>query len=237
MTWHAAIHGFKAHIRLERGLSANTFEAYQRDLGHLQAYIERFAPGTTPDGVSFDLLREFVHNLADMGLEATTQARMVSGVRAFYKFLVLDGALQSDPSHLLELPRLGRHLPDVLTAHEVEVVLNGIDLSAPEGHRNRAMLEVLYGCGLRVSELINLPISGLHLNQGYVRVVGKGNKERLVPIGKMATRQVEIYLSGQRAHDLPKRGHDDVLFLNRRGAALSRQMVFYVVKLVVILVV
>ena len=230
MRWDAAIDGFRAYLRLERSLSGNTVEAYLRDIGHLRAFLEDLPNKDDPTAVDYHQLVAFVHHVADLGLEATTQARMVSGIKAFYRYLLFDDVMVTDPTTLLETPRIGRRLPDVLSIAEVERMLSHIDLSTPEGPRNRAMLETLYGCGVRVSELVALRISDVHFNDGFVRVIGKGDKERLVPLGSMAARHMQIYMDGVRRHQRIQRSEQDVMFLNKRGARLTRQMVFLIVR-------
>jgi integrase/recombinase XerD len=230
MRWETAIDGFRSYLRLERSLSGNTVEAYLRDIGHLRTYFTAEAGIDDPTKLVYKDLVAFVHHVADLGLEATTQARMVSGIKAFYRYLEFDDAISTDPTTLLEAPRIGRKLPDVLSADEVGRILDLVDLSTPEGTRNRAMLETLYGCGLRVSELVALRMSDVHFNDGFVRVVGKGDKERLVPLGSMAARHMQLYMDGVRRHQNVQRTHQDVMFLNNRGAMLTRQMVFFIVR-------
>lgn len=230
MRWETAIDGFRAYLRLERSLSGNTVEAYLRDIGHLRCYLTDRAGIDDPVQVAYNDLVGFVHHVADLGLEATTQARMVSGIKAFYRYLEFDDSIATDPTTLLETPHIGRKLPDVLSAEEVSHMLDLVDLSTPEGTRNRAMLETLYGCGLRVSELVNLRMSDVHFNDGFVRVIGKGDKERLIPLGSMAARHMQLYLGGVRRHQDVQRPHQDVMFLNNRGARLTRQMVFFIVR-------
>jgi integrase/recombinase XerD len=230
MRWETAIDGFRSYLRLERSLSGNTVEAYLRDIGHLRTYFTAEAGIDDPTKLVYKDLVAFVHHVADLGLEATTQARMVSGIKAFYRYLEFDDAISTDPTTLLEAPRIGRKLPDVLSADEVGRMLDLVDLSTPEGTRNRAMLETLYGCGLRVSELVALRMSDVHFNDGFVRVVGKGDKERLVPLGSMAARHMQLYMDGVRRHQNVQRTHQDVMFLNNRGAMLTRQMVFFIVR-------
>jgi len=223
------IRGFEAHLGLERGLSANTLEAYTRDASKLLAFIE--GEGTGIDGITLDTLRAFAAGLNDLGITATTQARIISGVKAFCRWLVDEGLIDADPSALLEAPSTTRHLPDTLTVDEIDAMEAAVDLSKPEGQRNRAIIETLYSCGLRVSELCGLEMSRLYLDEGYVMVIGKGNKERLVPIAPPAVAEIRAYIAEGRAM-VPsvRRGDEGILFLNRRGGRLSRVMVFYIIR-------
>lgn len=230
MRWEQATKGFRTYIRLERSLSSNTVEAYLRDLGHLQHYAETLPHRPDPDKMLTADLRGFVRHLADMGLSASSQGRMVSGIRTFYRYLLLEDLIADDPASLLETPRLRRKLPDTLNPDEVAAMIDGIDLSSAEGERNRAMLETMYGSGLRVSELTGLLISNIFFNDGFMRILGKGDKERLVPLGSMASKRIEGYLKDVRMHRPIKKGFEDHVFLNNRGAALSRVMVFNIVR-------
>ncbi len=227
MLWPEAIRAFKNYLKLERGLAPNSVESYLRDLGALASFLDgKVAPKTVEE----DHLYAFIETISEMGLSSSTQARMLSGIKAFFEFLRLEKIRDTDPTALLVGPKLIRKLPEVLQVKEVEALLEGIDLSTPEGTRNRAMLEVLYSSGLRVSEVVNLQISRCFFEEGYLQVTGKGSKTRLVPIGKQAIHYAEIYRTLVRPSLDIKRGYEDHLFLNRRGAALSRVMVFYVVK-------
>ncbi len=230
MRWDQAIKGFKTYIRLERSLAANTVEAYLRDLAHLQRYAEQL-PGTpAPTAMTTVMLRGFVRHLADLGLSPTSQGRMVSGIRTFYRYLLLEDIITDDPASLLETPKLRRKLPDTLNPDEVAAMIDSIDLSRAEGERNRAMLETLYGSGLRVSELTGLRISNIYFRDGFLKILGKGDKERLVPLGSMAAKRITTYLKEVRSHQEVKKGFEDHVFLNNRGAALSRVMVFNIVR-------
>ncbi len=227
MLWPEAIRAFKNYLKLERGLAPNSVESYLRDLGALASFLDgKVAPNTVEE----DHLYAFIETISEMGLSSSTQARMLSGIKAFFEFLRLEKSRDTDPTALLVGPKLIRKLPEVLQVKEVEALLEGIDLSTPEGTRNRAMLEVLYSSGLRVSEVVNLQISRCFFEEGYLQVRGKGSKTRLVPIGKQAIHYTEIYKTLVRPSLDIKKGYEDHLFLNRRGAALSRVMVFYVVK-------
>ncbi len=212
---------------LERSFSQNTAAAYLDDLSKLLIYLK----GVHVDYLAVDLnvLRDFLVGLSDVGICGRSQARIVSGIKSFYHYLVLDGKLEEDPTELLESPKIGLHLPEVLTVEEIDSILDVIDLSSPQGHRNKAMLEVLYSCGLRVSELVNLQISNLYLKEEYISVVGKGDKQRLVPISQRAIKEITYWMQ-ERKNITPKKGEEDILFLNRLGARLTRNMVFLLVK-------
>ncbi len=212
---------------LEKSLSAKTAEAYLHDVG----LLDEFLGEKKLEDVEVADLQNFAKYLQkDKEVEATSQARILSGVRAFYRFLVLEGTLETNPAQLIDTPKLARKLPTVLSVPEVEAIINAVDLSLPEGHRNRAMIEVLYSCGLRVSELITLQLSCLFFDEGYIRVIGKGNKERIVPIGSTAQKAIRLYVEGYRMSLKIKKGDADIVFLNRRGGRLSRVMVFHIVK-------
>lgn len=214
---------YKTYLRLEKALSANTIEAYLTDLDKLVRFVE--SEGKDIRKITYDDLQQFVAQLHDIGIQARSQARIISGIKSFYKFLLLDGYIESDPTELLEIPKIGMKLPDVLSVQEIDRILDTIDLSTPEGQRNRAMLEVLYSCGLRVSELVGLRISDVYPEEGFIRVEGKGSKQRLVPISQTALREIKNYLY-YRGMMVVKKGAEDILFLNRRGAPLTRVMVF-----------
>ncbi|MBR6161279.1 MAG: site-specific tyrosine recombinase XerD [Bacteroidales bacterium] len=217
---------FKQYLMYEKGLSPKSVEAYLHDVTLLDSFLN----GKKLEDVLLEDLQAFIQDLYEKGITARSQARIISGLRAFYKFLLYDGTLTEDPTTLLDSPKIGLHLPDVLSIEEIEAIINVIDLSTPEGHRNRAMVEMLYGCGLRVSELVTMRISNLFFHEGFIKVVGKGNKERLVPIGDMARRMVELYWHGAREHIKTRKGEEDYLFLSRRGTHLTREMVFMLVK-------
>jgi len=228
--WEPYKKGFKAYLQLEKSLSENSIEAYLHDIEKLTQYL--MASGITKNPADLELidLQCFLTWIGELGMTATSQARIISGIRAFYKYCLLEQVSTKDPSMLLETPRLKRALPDVLSFDEIEKIMGQIDLSKPEGERNKAILETLYGCGLRVTELINLKISKLYLDVGFIRVIGKGNKERLVPIGNTAIKQINIYREHIRRHQDIKAGNEDILFLNRRGAKLTRVMIFLMLK-------
>lgn len=219
---------FDAYLRIEKGLSQNTAASYCRDVDHLL----RFAADngkSAPDITRHDL-ELFLGTLHDVGISPRSQARIISGVKSFYKFLKMEGAIDVNPTQLLPAPRIGRHLPEVLTLNEIDSMIACIDLSKPQGQRNRAIIEVLYGCGLRVSELVELRLSQIFEQEEYITVIGKGDKQRLVPISHEALEQINLYMEQTRGNQVAKRGCEDILFLNRRGGRLTRVMIFYIVK-------
>ena len=221
---------FRAYLRylkLQRNFTPNTLDAYERDLQKLLTYLE----GEGIDAVNVELedLQHFAASLHDIGVTARSQCRILSGIRSFYKFLVTDGYIQDDPTELLESPQLGDHLPEVLSVEEIDMIESAIDLSKWEGHRNKAIIEVLFSCGLRVSELTNLKLSNLYLDEEYVRVEGKGRKERLVPISQKAIKELGYWFDDRRLMNI-KKGEEDYVFLNRRGAHLTRTMIIIMVK-------
>jgi integrase/recombinase XerD len=229
-TWPITIRQFEGYLQLEKSLSGNSVEAYVRDVQKLRHFLEIRHLPNSPKEVTPGLLREFLAYLGELGLSATSQARILSGIKAFFSFMIMEDLLTHDPTDTLEAPKTGRKLPDTLSYDEIVQLLDGIDLSTPEGTRNRAMLEVLYSSGLRVSELTGLRLSNVYADQGFVRVTGKGNKERLVPIGRDALKHLGLYLQGIRCHLDIKPGHEDFVFLNKRGSSLSRVTVFTVIK-------
>lgn len=229
--WESYRKLFTGYLRLERSMSGHSVEAYLRDVEKLEQYL--MAQGKEqlrPQEVTLEDLQGCVQWIARLGMTATSQARTISGLKAFYRFLLLEDMAKEDPTHLLEAPKILRKLPDVLTFEEIEKIISLIPLDTPEGHRNKAILETMYSCGLRVSEVINLRITQLHMDVGFIRVIGKGDKERMVPVGKDAMRQIGIYRENVRAALPVKHGQEDILFLNRRGGALSRVMIFLVIK-------
>ncbi|MHB1277346.1 MAG: site-specific tyrosine recombinase XerD [Bacteroidia bacterium] len=228
--WQADIRGFKNYLRLEKSLSANSLDAYLHDVEKLTQYLEIAGIQKAPAAITADDLHQFLRWVSDLGLAAASQARILSGIRAFYKYQLMEDLIQEDPTELLEGPKLGRKLPDTLDYKEIEMLLEAIDRSTPEGERNRAMLEVLYGCGLRVSELITLQISNIYPNEGFVRVTGKGDKERLIPIGSSALKQVLVYIQQVRVHIQPKPAAIDTVFLSKRGTGITRVLVFTIIK-------
>ena len=222
------INGFKAYLKLERGLSDNTSIGYSNDVRKLYDFIK--SENIELKQVTLEMLHSFVAQLHDLGISPRSQARIISGIKSFFKYLKLEGYVEEDPSVMLETPLLGTHLPEILSVEEIDAMIDCIDLSKPDGQRNRAIIETLYGCGLRVSELINLEISKLYLDEGYVVIRGKGSKERLVPISEVAQEQILLYINEQRSMQTIKRGDDNILFLNKRGGRLSRVMIFYIIK-------
>lgn len=218
---------YKNYLRLEKSLSPNSIEAYMSDLDKLT----RFAKDERKDikDLTYEDLQQFLAQLRDIGIHPRSQARILSGIRSFYRFLLLDDYISSDPTELIESPKIGMKLPEVLTVNEINRILDSIDLTTPEGQRNRAMLEVLYSCGLRVSELINLRYADIYPKEGFIRVEGKGGKQRLVPISEVALREIRNYLVDRNQMTL-KKGFEDILFLSKRGTSLSRIMVFHIIK-------
>ncbi len=228
--WDPYKKGFKAYLQLERSLSDNSVEAYMRDIEKFTGFLDYAGLRKHPEEVNQKDLHRFVRWISELGMTAASQARIISGLRSFYKYCLIENIVKSDPTELTETPKLKRSLPDVLSFEEIEKIISAIDLSKPEGERNKAILETMYSCGLRVSEVVNLRISGLFLDTGFIRVIGKGDKERLVPIGDAAIRQINIYKDHVRVHMPVKPGNDDILFLNRRGAKLTRVMIFILLK-------
>lgn len=231
MIWDQLIKGFGHHLQLERSLSAHSIEAYTNDVKKLHQFVEIRQLKLGPSDISYDILQEFIAYLHDFQLNARSQARIISGIKAFYKFLILEDIVVNDPSELIEGPKLGQKIPDVLEVSELNRIFAAIDLSTDHGLRNRAMLETLYASGLRVSELIGLQLSHYYKEEGFVRVIGKNNKERIVPIGQEAIKHIGFYLDSVRKH-LPKIApdHEDYIFLNRRGKMLTRIYVYQVIK-------
>ncbi|MCH7413293.1 site-specific tyrosine recombinase XerD [Belliella sp. R4-6] len=229
-TWTSYLKQFQHYLKLERSLSKNSILAYQQDMEKLIRYMENNFPLVNPLHVQLEHLRYFVNGLAELEISEYTQARIISGIKAFYKFLMYEDLIHEDPAQLLEAPKLGRKLPDTLSYHEISQILDGIELGLPEGHRNRAMLEILYCSGLRVSELTDLKIGNVYADIGFLRVIGKGNKERLVPVGRDALKYLKIYLEQFRVHQSIAKGHEEFVFLNRRGKKLTRVMIFLIIK-------
>ncbi len=227
--WEQYIKDFVAYLKIEKAMSANTIEAYIDDLDKLQAYFRETGSDVAPGAVTSAMLSDFLARMGERGMQARSQARMLSGVRAFYKFLLMDDIIDADPTQPVDYPKIGRKLPDVLTVEEIDALLAAVDLSKPEGQRNKAMLETMYSCGLRVSELVGLRLSDLYFNDGFIKVKGKGSKERLVPVSSKAVHEVALYLPDRAKLHIAK-GHEDFLFLNRNGKALTRVMVFTIIK-------
>ena len=228
--WESYKKGFESYLQLEKSLSDNSVAAYLRDVEMLTEYLQQKKKLKNPSEIVLKDLQSFMKWITELGMTASSQARIISGIRSFYKYCLLENISKTDPTVLLETPKLKRSLPDVLSFEEIEEIISKIDLSKPEGGRNKAILETMYSCGLRVSELVNLKISQLYLETGFIRVVGKGDKERLVPIGRSASKFINIYRKNIRVHIQPKPGNTDILFLNQRGTKLSRVMIFYIIK-------
>lgn len=230
MNWQIYSKSFKAYLQVEKSLPPNTVSAYTRDLAKLMEFVEGNDNLSDPRKIKISDLQDFVKTLAEIGLEATTQSRIISGIRSFYNFLILENEIKIDPTELLEMPKTGRKLPDVLSIEEVDDLISVIDLSQANGERNKAMIEMLYGCGLRVSELTNLKLSDLFFEENFIKVTGKGNKQRLVPVGGRAVAQVTRYIQHVRIHQKIAKGAENIIFLNNRGQSLTRAMVFNIVK-------
>lgn len=217
---------FSRFIKIEKGLSDNTTESYIRDLGLYLDYCKE--RDTDPICVNIQFIQDFFTYVQVFDFAVTSRARLLSTVKGFYKYLFIEGLIEKNPSKFIATPKIDRKIPDFLSIFEIEQLINAIDLSKAEGERNKAIIEVLYGCGLRVSELTTLKISDLHFKEGFIKVIGKGDKERIIPIGRNAMKQVDIYLKHSRLN--VKKGHEDTLFLNRRGAGLTRVMIFTMIK-------
>ncbi|MGN6800763.1 MAG: site-specific tyrosine recombinase XerD [Ginsengibacter sp.] len=228
--WEVYKKGFKAYLQLEKSLSENSVEAYIHDIEKLTQFLSLHKVEKAPKQIELPDLEEFVKWINQLAMTPTSQARIISGLRSFYKFCLQEHISETDPTTLLEAPRIGKHLPDTLSYHEIEKLISTLDVSKPEGTRNKAILETLYSCGLRVSELVNLKLSCLYFDAGYVRITGKGDKERLVPIGSAAIKYITIYLENIRVHVTVNAGNEDFVFLNKRGSKLSRVMIFMIIK-------
>lgn len=228
--WASYIKGFKTYLRLERSSSPNTIDAYLHDIMVLVDFLHSSGNAPSPEDIKLSHLQDFLQFIHEMELAAASQARIISGLKAFFRYLLLEKTIDADPTELLEAPKTKRGLPDVLSVEEVDILFAGIDHSTPEGQRNRSILETMYSCGLRVSEVTNLEVSNLYLDVGFIRVIGKGNKERLVPIGDEATKHILLYKDHERSLVTAKKGHEGILYLNRRGSRLSRVMIFYIIR-------
>jgi integrase/recombinase XerD len=226
--WERYIKDFVSFLKIEKGLAENSIFAYQNDVAKLYDFATARKIAVTE--LTYNDLKEFVAELYDLGLSARTQARIISGVKQFFGFLLIEDVLHDDPSELLEMPRIGRKLPEVLSIEEIDQLIAAIDLSKAEGHRNRAIIETLYSCGLRVSELVGLKFGDLYFEEGFIRVIGKGNKERLVPVSPSVEKEIGIYNDHVRRHQVIKPGNEQIIFLNRRGAQLTRVMIFTIIK-------
>lgn len=230
MNIQSYLKGFSAYLKLERSLSENSINAYLNDVSKLFQYLSLAQKEATLKTISLRDLRDFLIWLNELGTQASTQARVISGIKSFFLYLMEESLIESDPSSLLETPKISRKLPDTLSVHEIDQLITAIDASKPEGMRNKAIIEVLYSCGLRVSELTELKISNIFEDTEFIKVVGKGNKERLVPIGGIALKFINIYLNEVRVHQAIKKGNEDYIFLNRFGAKLSRISIFNLIK-------
>lgn len=233
MNWKILIRQFRDYLKVERSLSGNSVEAYEHDVVKFMQYLELTEPSVGPLLVKGKHIQQFLAYITELGMSAYSQARILSGIKSFFRFLLMEEIRDDDPSSLIDSPKLGRKLPDTLSFPEIEEILLAIDLSTPEGMRNRAMLETLYSCGLRVTELVELKISNLFFDDGFVKVLGKGNKERLVPIGRDARKYIKIYREEVRCHLAIVKGAENFVFLNRRGNKLTRVMVFTIIKNIV----
>jgi len=230
LDWQTGLIGFKSYLRLERSLSANTIEAYLHDVDMLIQFFKGRSENKEVTEVTANDLKDFLVWVNELGMLPPTQARVLSGLKAFFKYLLLDNQIKIDPSALIESPKMSRKLPDTLSILEINKLIEAIDLSKAEGMRNKAMLEILYGCGLRVSELTSLKISNLFLDIDFIKILGKGNKERLVPIGSDAIKFLKMFIEEVRVHIIVKPGKEDFVFLNMRGNPISRVMVFLIIK-------
>lgn len=230
MTWSDYLSEYLSYLKLEKSLSENSIAAYKRDIKTLLSFLEFKKLNISPARIELTHLKDFISWVNELGMSARTQARVISGIKSFFKFLLIDEKIDSDPTALLESPKIGRRLPEVLSVQEIDDLIGAIDLSKPEGHRNKAIIETLYSCGLRVSELINLRLTDLFFDQGFIKVLGKGNKERLVPVSQKAIKEIEIYSGQYRNHYQIDRQSENILFLNRRGKKLTRVMIFTIIK-------
>jgi integrase/recombinase XerD len=230
LNWTSYIRGFRAFLKLEKSLAENSIEAYTRDIDKLVQFLEFRQLEVSPSDITHSQLQEFIKWINELGMSARSQARIISGLKTFYKYLLLENIIRVNPAELLEAPRTGRELPDTLDITEIEKLFEAIDLSTQEGERNKTMLEFLYGCGLRVSEMTNLKISDIRFSDGFISVIGKGNKQRLVPVSERALKQLILYKENVRSHIDIQKGHEDFIFLNGRGKKITRVMVFYIVK-------
>ncbi|MFV0591625.1 MAG: site-specific tyrosine recombinase XerD [Draconibacterium sp.] len=230
MKWEESKKGYENYLKLEKSLSQNSIAAYINDINKLDDFLVTKYKGVAPDKVKLDQLKAFVEWLNEKGVSPRTQARTISGIKSFYKYLLIEGKITNDPTALLESPKIGRKLPDILSMEEIDTLINAVDLNKAEGQRNKAMLETLYSCGLRVSELVNLKITNLFFEQGFIKVEGKGEKERLVPASKSAIEEINKYLNNYRKKLRVSKDSENILFLNRRGRKLSRVMIFTIIK-------
>lgn len=229
MNWDSYIKSYQAYLKIERGLSKNTIENYSFDIERLCLFLEQSNIQISPVKINDETLQQFIYAIASQ-VNARSQARIISGLKSFFSYLIFEDFREDNPLELIETPRTGRKLPDTLSVDEIDSLIAAIDLTTNEGERNRAMLETLYGCGLRVSELVELKISDLFFEEGFIKVTGKGNKQRFVPVGDLSQKYIDFYKNGIRSHLNIKKGDEDTLFLNRRGGHLSRAMIFTIIK-------
>lgn len=229
MKWQHAINDYKNYLHLERGLSSNSIESYLNDVKKLTTYLEDNNILVSPITITKNEIRDFIY-FASKEIKPRSQSRLISGLKSFFNYLIFEDYRDTNPLDLIESPKIGRKLPDTISTEEIDLIISKIDLSHPQGERNRTMLEMLYGCGLRVSELIHLQLSDLFFEEGFIRVIGKGNKERFVPVNQQTIKYVTIYINEIRIHINTKKGFEDTLFLNRRGKMLTRNMVFLIIK-------
>lgn len=230
MKWETAIEKFKTFLKTEKSLSQNSIDAYANDINKLIKYLNANFEDILPTTVVYPHLRDFIASINAGGTSPRTQARVISGIKSFFKFLLLEGIIDNNPTSLLEAPKVGRKLPNILTVKEINNLIESVDESKPESQRNRAILETLYSCGLRVSELINLRVSNLHFRMGFIKIDGKGNKERLIPVSEDAKNEIKLYMKNYRSKLTIDPNDEDILFLNRRGQKLSRVMIFTIIK-------
>jgi integrase/recombinase XerD len=230
MNWESEIDSFKEYLKLEKNLTTNSIHAYETDLKKLVSFLEDRQYKVGPDGIKLNHLKELMEWVTEKGISPRTQARIISGIKSFYKFLMIEEKVDRDPTALLSTPKIGRKLPQILSVEEIDSIINSIDTSKAEGQRNKAILETLYSCGLRVTELIDLKISNLFFENGNIRIIGKNNRERTVPISTKAIKEINLYLSEYRRTLKINKADEDILFLNRRGRKLSRVMIFTIIK-------
>lgn len=230
MDWNSSIKGFKSYLKLERSLSKNSIEAYIRDIEKLLQYFEFSKTKISPTDVQTKDIKEFLEWINELGMTASSQARVLSGIKSYFKYLMIEDIIKNDPAAIVDTPKLGRKLPDTLSLAEINEIIEAVDASSAEGMRNKALLETLYACGLRVSELVNLKLSDVYFEIDFLKVTGKGDKERFVPIGATAKKFIKMYVNEVRVHQAIKKGEEDIIFLNRRGSRLTRVMVFTIIK-------
>ena len=229
MNWSSYIKNYQSYLKIERGLSTNTIDNYSFDVERLCLFLDQNQMDVSPTSISEEVIQQFIYSVSKQ-VNARSQARIISGLKSFFNYLVFEDYRNNNPLELIETPKTGRKLPDTLSLEEIDALINAVDLSSNEGERNRAMLETLYGCGLRVSELVSLKISDLFFEEGFVKITGKGNKQRFVPIGNLTQKYIQLYKENVRSYVPVKKGFEDTLFLNRRGSQLTRAMIFTIIK-------